>query len=89
MSRKSSIYANPVIAGGLYYCKLLDVYLETGEHPYVWARLLTGPAYGERSGIRLAAVEGNHHVEPQPVRRLPHHVLEVSGGKILELGGVV
>ena len=56
MNHKASIYSNPSIPAGLYFAKLLDVHLEESDHPYLWASLLTGPAYGEYSGMKLSAI---------------------------------
>lgn len=56
MNHKASIYTNPLIPANLYYCKLLDVHLDTSDRPFLWACLLTGPCYHEYSGLRLASI---------------------------------
>ena len=56
MNHKASIYSNPVIPAGLYYCQLLDLHLDISDQPYLWSSLLTGPSYGEYSEMKLASV---------------------------------
>lgn len=56
MNHKSSIYANPLIPTNLYFVKLLDVFLDASDKPYLWASVLTGPAYQECSGVPLASI---------------------------------
>ena len=56
MNHKASIYSNPVIPAGLYFCKLLDLHLDTSDRPFLWSNFVTGPAYGEHSDIKLASI---------------------------------
>jgi hypothetical protein len=56
MNHKASIYSNPVLPTGLYFCKLLDLHFDASDHPYIWSSLLTGPSYGEYSGTKLSSI---------------------------------
>lgn len=56
MNHKASIYANPVIPSGLYYAKLIDLYVEENDSPYIWASLMLSPAYGENAGKILSSI---------------------------------
>lgn len=56
MNHKASIYANPIIPGGLYYAKLIDLYVEREQSPYIWASLMLSPAYGEHAGALLSSI---------------------------------
>ena len=56
MNYKASIYSNPVILTGLYYCKLLDLHLDTSDKPYLWSSLTTGEYYGAYSAVKLASI---------------------------------
>jgi len=56
MNHKASIYANPLIPGGLYYAKLIDLYVEEKDSSYIWASLMLSPAYGEYAGKILSSL---------------------------------
>jgi hypothetical protein len=60
MNHKASIYSNPVIPAGLYYCKLLDIHLDTSDQPFIWTCFATGPSYGEWSNIELNSIFTSH-----------------------------
>lgn len=56
MNHKASIYANPVIPGGLYYAKLIDLHVEQEQSSYIWASLMLSPAYGAHAGAMLSSI---------------------------------
>jgi len=56
MNHKASIYANPIIAGGLYYAKLIDLHVEEQDSQYIWASLMLSPVYGENAGKILSSI---------------------------------
>lgn len=56
MNHRASIYANPLILNGFYYAKLLDVHVETGEQPYLWASLLARSNSHDAADVRLSSI---------------------------------
>jgi hypothetical protein len=70
MNHKASIYSNPLIPPGLYYCKLLDIHLDTSDQPFIWTCLATGPNYGDFSNIKLNSILYNSLKSEELVAKL-------------------
>jgi len=56
MNHKASIYSNTVMPTGLYYAKLLDLHLDTSDHPYLWSSLMTGSAHEAYADVKLSSI---------------------------------
>ena len=56
MNHKASIYSNTVMPSGLYYAKLLDLHIDTSDHPYLWSSLVTGSAYEAYADVKLSSI---------------------------------